>query len=312
LASEELRSAWQALAAREDAGVPGTMIQEGLRSGPTVGITMMTHGNEPAGLAAWAALANQKLLQGRVIWVLNNLEAAAAYFALPPAAPLFQRQGTRLVGRNMNRLPADLASADPTISEIRRSLDLLPVWARFDIAMDIHTTSQDAPPMLAVKASTDLALCRGMAVRDVIVGFDAAMRDREVLGFYGTPRGAAHALSIEAGGHEEQASADTAALCVRRLLANLGMLPGSAAEAKRRPSYVVREGLFFPSLDYEMVRVFANFEPVHRGQMLAEGRGAPVLSPRNGHILMCPASRRLTDLGEEAAFISDPVAELVF
>jgi predicted deacylase len=259
-----LRRAFAALAAHSDAGPAGTMIQDSGRPGPTVGITVMTHGNEPAGLAAWDMLARRTplpLLRGRVVWVLNNLKAAERYFALPFEAPFPDKQKTRALDRNMNRLPRDLAACQRGEAyEIDRSLALLPVWQGFDVGLDIHTTSQ--------------------------------------------------CFSVEAGGHEDAASWQAATTAVRILLANLGMAAPVATRPVARRLYRLSGGMFFPAPDYAMVEIFPNFAPVRAGQVLARGRGPDLVAPHDGHVLMCPKSGRLSDIREEAVFLSSPVEAL--
>ena len=309
-----LRAAYASLAGRRDDGVPGTMVQESGVPGPTVGITLMTHGNEPAGLAAWhtlTALRPLHLLRGRLVWVLNNLAAAAAYFALPDDAALFTKQQTRLCDVNMNRLPRNLHAADPAGGyEIRRGQELLPVWASFAFGMDIHTTSQAAPPIIGPENGLDPALYRGFPIVDVIEGFGEVMRDRQACGFYGTPPGAAPTLSMESGAHEDPRSGAVAVDYIERFLANLDMIAPIAPAHVEHRVYRLTHGLFFPNLSYEMVEVFPNFAPIRAGQLLATGDGPPLTSPSDGHVLMCPASRRLTNIGEEAVFISAPVRVL--
>jgi predicted deacylase len=306
-----LRHAFAALAACRDAGPAGTMIQDSGRPGPTVGITMMTHGNEPAGLAAWDMLTRQaplSLLKGRVVWVLNNLKAAEHYFALPFEAPFPAKQRTRAFERNMNRLPRNLAACAPGEAyEIDRSLALLPVWQGFDVGLDIHTTSQSEPPMLCVTAATDPALYCGFPAEDVILGFDKAARDAVVLNYFGRPGAASQSFSIEAGGHEDAASRQVAATAVRILLGNLGMTAPIETRPVARRLYRLSGGVFFPAPDYAMVEIFPNFAPIRAGQLLAQGPGPDLVAPHDGHVLMCPKSGRLSDIREEAVFLSAPV-----
>ncbi len=309
-----LRHAFAALAACSDAGPAGTMIQDSGRPGPTVGITAMTHGNEPAGLAAWDALTRRAplaLLKGRVVWVLNNLKAAERYFALPFEAPFPDKQRTRAFDLNMNRLPRDLtARARGEAYEIDRSLDLLPVWRSFDVGLDIHTTSQSEPPMLCVTAATDPALYRGFPAEDVILGFDTAARDAVVLNYFGKPGAASQCFSVEAGGHEDAASWRTATMAVRILLANLGMAAPLETRPMPRRLYRLSGGVFFPAPDYAMVEIFPNFAPIRAGAVLARGQGPDLVAPHDGHVLMCPKSGRLSDIREEAVFLSAPVEAL--
>ncbi len=309
-----LKAAFDELAARRDAGPSGTMIIDSGHPGSTVGITVLTHGNEPAGLAAWRSLTRDgalRLIKGRIIFVLNNLKAAESYFALPLDAPFEEKQKTRIFERNMNRLPRDLRDHDSAEAyEIARALELLPVWRLFDIGFDIHTTSQAAPPMLCVEGATDAALYRGMPIKDVIVGFDAVARDAVVTGFLGEPGSAAQSFSMEAGEHEDTASWRMAETAIRILLGNLGMAEPAGGATPARRVYHLTGSLFFPDAEYRTTEIFPNFAPMISGQVLATGPGPDLIAPHDGHVLMCPKSGQLADIREEAVFLSAPMQEM--
>lgn len=82
---EELRRTFEALANTSDLGPDGTKVIDSGKQGPTVGLTICTHGNEPSGLAAFQRLLDTdvaaRLQRGRLVVVINNLKATSDYFA---------------------------------------------------------------------------------------------------------------------------------------------------------------------------------------------------------------------------------------
>lgn len=67
-------------------GIAGVYFSESGRPGPTVGITVATHGNEIAGIEAVERLIqsnlNAELTCGRVLFVINNLLAAEKFLTM--------------------------------------------------------------------------------------------------------------------------------------------------------------------------------------------------------------------------------------
>ncbi len=162
-------------------GVPGVMRISSGRAGPIVGVTVCSHGNEPSGLAAVDYLLNTlklpvNLLRGEVYLVVNNLQAAL--------------ESKRFVSVDMNRLPADTPTRDnDPASEVRRSRELLPIWKKFDVGLDIHSTSQDAPPMIiSLGPMFHAELVRGFPIEIVISNIDRVQRGKPAPAFYGIAR----------------------------------------------------------------------------------------------------------------------------
>lgn len=202
-----MQSAFDLCAASEYKGVKGVVVLEGKSAGKTAGITICTHGDEPVGLSL---LANNDWLKpdcGRVIIVLNNIEAA--------------QQSVRYVERNMNRLPQGLKNC--SAMETKRAQELQKIWAEFDAgALDIHSTSSPFPPLLITRESsykTHKDIFDNLPVDALLTGLIRNFTGQPVIDFYadGTPK-----AIIECGQHHDKNGTVFLRQCVEQWLFNLG------------------------------------------------------------------------------------------
>ncbi|MBI5794553.1 hypothetical protein HZA87_05770 [Candidatus Uhrbacteria bacterium] len=280
------------------------------KEGLVVGITVMTHPNEPAGLAPIFHYIREDRLKhllrcGSVIFTVNNLKGGTAYFTTDSAA---LRLNLRLLDVNMNRLPKNVLElrAD-TRYEVQRTVELSPILEEFDAGMDIHSTyTEDRPMIIHGKGPFDFI--RGIPIQTVLTNMSAVhQRGIPISSLYG---GAAKknipVIGIEAGTHEGPESPVNATIATQAFLQNLGMIPGTPV-ADPRPKHVFRIScpLLFPDDSYRFVKVFAPLEYVNKDQVLATGDGPDVVSPQDGHILFPKPAGFHTQLSE-AAFIADP------
>jgi hypothetical protein len=145
------KKVFETLAKSTYEGIPGVFKIEGKLPGPTLGITVCTHGDEPAGLAAaeyvMTTVANNRdKLSGSIIVVLNNAIETERYFDSKTSD---EARHHRLSEVNMNRIPKGaLENPNDHRYEIARVRMLLPVYAEFDAGIDIHSTTQEAEPMI--------------------------------------------------------------------------------------------------------------------------------------------------------------------
>lgn len=154
--------------------IPGVALFDSGKEGPTVGISIVTHGNEPIGLYAlkWflEGELQRRLQRGRVFFVANNMAAAHKYIETK------KRNGsddeveeTRFVDVDMNRLPDDLhSSRNDAYIEVQRARCLLPVWKRFDYALDLHSTTRPSSPMIVAIGEPHPHLIRGIDAEIII------------------------------------------------------------------------------------------------------------------------------------------------
>ena len=307
----EARKVFERLSRSRYEGVPGIVRIDGKKPGPTVGITVCTHGNEPSGLAAADFLFNtvarkKELLSGTVYVVLNNVLAADRYFNARTAE---EKRTARFADVNMNRLPPDaLERKQDTRYEIKRIRALSPIVERFDVGLDIHSTSQDSAPMIiALGNEIPKDLIQGMPIRKILSNIDAVQKGKPASYFYGPKDGSGIKLGIETGSHEKSSSFERAKLCAEALLQNLGMLAGKPQPVSAPyEEYPVTSSVLFPDDSYELTREFPNFECVPKGTLLARGNGPDLVAKANQCTLFASGTKPVS-LSEEALFLSDPV-----
>jgi hypothetical protein len=300
--------------------VPGVIVFDSGIPGPCLGITIQTHGNEPSGLAALRHFRQENLvrslLKGSVVFVLNNIDAAKRYFetfSITDVAVLTRAKlETRFClpdGVNMNRLPANtlelLSDARP---EIVRAQKLAPIWKKFDVGLDIHTTKSPMAPIVIAIGTVGENLYRGFPIDVIYRNIENVQKNKPAVAFYGQP-GITPVFGIEAGLHEEESSFGTAIVCVLGLLQNLGMLAGESSATKRLyAEYFINNSVFFPDKSYKLSKKFEPYEIISAGQILAEGDGAPITAKSDGHVILPPPGREPTAaLSDEVMFLSMPV-----
>jgi predicted deacylase len=309
----ELQELYELLRVSNYKGVPGVIRLDGERSGPVLGITVCTHGNEPCGLAAIKSLLDHIeqgniLVQGTIFLVLNNIRGTGMYFE---SWARNERRAGRFVDTNMNRLPIDFRSlANDERYEIERARTLLPVWNTFDYAIDIHSTTQNAGSMLIdVDARLPVALTRGFDMEKLISNMVRVQVGAPAAYFYGTEASPARACGVECGAHEEPETFKRAIITVRAMLQNLGMVHGTPESiTETYQEYFISDSVIFPNLSYELVRQFRNFEFIPAGTLLAVGNGPNIFAQADCHGLFAGRTKftELEEIKEEVMFISLP------
>lgn len=312
---EEMKAAFNTVSQSRFKGVPGVLKIDSPHpnNGPTVGITIGTHGNEIAGLAPLVQyIRNErlgKLLQtGSVIFTLNNMKAMDKFFKAESDS---EKRRLRQLNHNMNRLPEDILELKTdTRYEIQRILELYPIFQEFDAALDIHSTYGPSVPMI-VEVKGGLDLLNGAPIPTVLTNMLNVQRGLPASGLYGgIDRENIPVLGIEAGMQGAPDALVSATQITQAFLQNMGMIPGkpSSTYEYERKIYRVSQPLMFPDYSYEFVKRFLTFEAVKEGQIIAEGDGPALLAPQDGHILF-PKPKAFNTKMDEAAFISDPVKD---
>ncbi|MCB0358389.1 MAG: hypothetical protein KDD44_02090 [Bdellovibrionales bacterium] len=305
---KELRAAAEELSTAAVSGVSGALRISSGRSGPCLGVSVCTHGNEPAGLAVvWWSLFERALAErlrcGEVVFVLNSPQATFDYFS--------GNKNARFVDVNMNRLDNEMLDVDSEHYEVRRLRELLPLVQQFQVALDIHTTSIPTEPMIVEVSETPRQLYAGLPYARIVSGISEIQVGVPVGYFYGGYGRSIPCFEIEAGQHEAQESFVRAIESFIGLMENLGMIERPAEREEKRAAepfeeYEIASSIMFPDDSYELVRDFENFGPIARGECLATGSGAPICAPSDGHTLFASASRRPASLAEEALFLTHP------
>lgn len=306
---DDLYATFLKLAASTSRDVPGVMYLNSGNPGPIVGLTVMTHGNEPAGLAAakYAMdLAESGALRKGQVWVvINNLEAAQRYWN---AQTFEENRASRFIDLNMNRLPEDtLSRTDDHRSEIRRAQALAPIWKQFEVGFDIHSTSQPSEPMIVEISAQGGHYMQGFPITKVIRNIVPVQLGKPASAFYGASPDMV-TLEIEAGSHESPAALQLAATCMRSLLIRLDMASGSIqAVDEQKQIFEVCGSLLFPDTSYALTRFFPLCGNVQKDEIVAVGNGPDLVSPYTGHTLFAPKVPKPYSIEEEVFFYTKPM-----
>lgn len=309
------------LRGQSSAGVHTVLRIKAPKPGPTLGITVHTHGNEPSGLAVMQFLLEEfdvrdKLVRGTLYLVVNNVRATRRYLS---ATTEDEKRLARMTDVNMNRLPADLQGLRTDRRyEIQRAIQLLPIWRTFDVGFDIHSMALDFPAMIMnVGSSLPVHLIRGFPIDIICTGIDRVQRDKPACSFYGNPGGHIPLLAIETGQHEQVRSLKLAKACTLSLLQNMTMIEGAMKVAQREyEEYVVADSIVFPDESFELSETLCNpftqFQRIRQDEVLARSDDGKreFLAPFDGHALL-HVRRQPNNIAEEAVFLSRPVRKIV-
>jgi hypothetical protein len=299
-------------------GVHGVAVFDSGIEGPCLGVTIQTHGNEPAGLSAFKYFREQNLVKqlvnGSVVFILNNIKAAERYFYALDISDPDERTASKFAARfcdvNMNRLPDNTLEIFYDLRyEIVRAQELAPIWKRFDVGLDIHTTKATIDPMIIALGDVKSDLYRGFPVEIIIQNIENIQIGKPASAFYGNS-GVTSVLGVEAGLHEDEKSFEMAITFVTTLLENLGMLNRGSSDTASQiyKEYFITDSVFFPNESYELVKRFGSFEPLEAGQLIARGDGPSIYtSAECAVILPPPGTKRVAPLSDEVLFLSKPV-----
>ena len=303
LTRQDLRETFEELSRRSYEGIPGVIRIDGPAPGPSLGVMAMTHGNEPAGLAAFYgllqadALASQ-LQCGTLYLILNNLAAGRRYFE--EASDLSFTAHYRFVDQDMNRMhePEQGRIAGQS-SEIDRVNVLLPLYHRLDAVLDLHSTSAASAPMLI---EIDKALpplhCPGVEIliRDIL----PHLLGKALVSLCSRARG----YVIECGSHEEAGALLVAQEAVWRMLERLQMVAAREHGPSPLTIYSVFRAIVFPNDSYSLERILESFEMLPAGTLLAQGDGEPIRVERDSWVIMPPPRLKPVHPGSEFLYLA--------
>jgi len=299
---ELYRTVFFSLLACRDLRFEGTRVFKGAQKGPKIAALAMTHGNEPAGLSLFNFLAKNQVIKGEVWLILGNTLAATKYFESPPE----ESHKFRGVNINFNRLSPDLfQTEDPETTRLKQILQTL---SQADYILDFHSTSLPSPTMLIPNSAGQTLnfpkfKCFDVILTDII----SLMRHKPIIGHFDLP-----GFVIECGPHESESSFKFAARFAETFLATLDMIPNTNKgniQVKEPEIFKVFEAVWFPDDDFEMVKDFYNFEPVHKNQPLAVSKktNQQILAPEDCHILFPFPKGKEKGSREEAFFLARKV-----
>lgn len=284
------------------------------KPGPVFGLTICTHGNEIAGIAAVNYLRNiykieKKLLCGSIIVVVNNLRAAEKALR---ANKEIGRLKSRYIDLNLNRLPKDLLKIDrDRCYEINRAKDLLPIWGMFDVALDIHSTTQDNPPMIIASDNLDYNLVKDFPIKVIISNIVKVQIGAPAFSFYGGKK-KIQTVEIESGQHDKTSSQTVAIKSILSLLKKMKMIKGKNKVGKKVfKEYYVYGSVIFSDKEASLDRVFKSFEFIKKGEKIATVKSKIIKTRQDSCVLMAPKGLKSVKVGEEAIFLSKPVKDKI-
>ncbi len=291
---------------------------DGKQPGPVVVVIAGIHGNEPAGPIAvrrvLESLAGGALpLAGTVVAITGNLAAL--------------QLGRRFVDRDLARLwtATEVARARGTEhpscveqAELRGLVHALDAIEREfpdrDILLiELHSTSGPGVPFQAINDTLhDRAIAFASPI-PLILGIEESIRG-SMLDYM--ERQGRSVLVIEGGQHEAPETADHLESALWTVLSGIHAVPANSAvvEAKSQRLRTAADGApviaeivyrhnITPDDHFEMLPGFRHFQPITRGELLAEDVRGPVRAPMSGLLLM----PRYQGLGSDGFFITRPV-----
>lgn len=290
--------------------VSGVVCFESNTPGPTVGICALTHGNEPAGLAALQKLyrlfSKTPPPRGRVFLMVHNIEAGKAFFH---AKNDQKRRISRYIDINMNRLPEDTLSLEnDTRYEIMRARELFPIWKKLTHALDIHSMTSRARPMIISRDTSARSrnLVSRLGIPLLISNMGQVQIGLPVFSFFGMDNKRCVALGLEAGRHQDTITLIRAEKVALSFLRQAGILEGVREKHMPYTEYRVKQPLIFPSIEYDLTRRFRTYDMIKKGEVLATSPNhPPLIMPFDGAILFPTEYRKKDkDISEEVGFLS--------
>lgn len=284
--------------------------------GPTVFVTAMLHGNEPAGAFAFRRVFehiehHDLPVRGEIVGVAGNLAAHAARRRFL-RHDLNRIWDDRRVGALRARSPAHDEAEDAEQRAVLAELDAAIERARGPVVVvDLHTTSGESPPFALM---SDVLRNRRFAFAlplPVILGLEETV-DGTLLE-YVTEKGHS-AVVVETGRHDDPRCIERHVAILWLLLARAGVVDAedvpdlagwrrfleAGSDGLPRVVEVVQHHKIAPGEEFSMVHDgFVGFQTVRRGQVLARDQYRTVEARVDGRLLM----PRYQPEGEDGLFV---------
>jgi predicted deacylase len=290
----------------------------GKPSGPTLIVVGSMHGNEPAGAKALSNVSKQldKLtgkLKGRVYFLMGNTRA------LPKGVRFVDADLNRYwTQKNMSNIGSEQLSAmseGVELTELDNLLDGILITAMDEVfVIDLHSTSSEGMPFATVGDTLrNRAFARQFPV-SVLLGIEEQLEGTmlEYLNNAG-----AVTLGFEGGQHLSAETVMNHEALVWLALKNAGVLDlediADAASCRSRLAGGGNGARLFEVRyrhatseydDFEMLPGFRNFDPIGKGQILANDKRGPIHARESGVILM-PLYQKL---GNDGFFVGREIS----
>ena len=273
-----------------DSGQPGAQVM----------VQALTHGNEICGAIAldWLLASGFRPARGRLTLAFGNVQAYARFDPNDPFP-------SRYVDEDFNRVWGDETLLGPRDSaELRRARVLRPFVDAADLLLDIHSMSEDCPPLMVcgtVDKNAEYARRLGVpAVLLIDTGHPAGLRMVE-RGGYGDPASAKRALLVECGQHWERAAADVAIDTLVRFLGLTGAADAAWVAANvrlplpaRQRLVRVTEPVVVRSADFRFLMPTYGLQVIPQaGTPLAQDGSHVWKTPYDNCVLVMPGTKNL-------------------
>lgn len=281
-------------------GVDYVHVFDSGKSGPTVLVQALTHGNEFCGAHALDFLFRDNIRPqaGRLTVAFANIEAYERFDFDDPDA-------SRYIDEDYNRVWGDdvLFGARYSV-ELRRARKLQPFVDAADFLLDIHSMHEPCRPIMVCGiVDKHVALARRVGLpADLLLdtGHPAGVRMRD-RGSFNEPASPRAALLIECGQHWEKSSVDIAIDTMLRFLTATGSVPWPSIEPRlrvqtppRQRVIRVTEPVVAQSMNFEFLVPIEGLGVVPKAGTPIARDGATVwTAPYDDTVLVMPSLRHL-------------------
>jgi succinylglutamate desuccinylase len=294
---------------------------EGSRPGPLLICLGGIHGNEHAGLLAIEEVLRLIELEksqhpefsmaGTFLGIRGNISAIQTH--------------QRFIKRDLNRIllkeEIDQFRALPEGQlgeDERECLSLVDLIERehaaqrhgLTLLLDLHTTTAFGGIFsIAAEDDVSLSLAKGLHV-PVILGIAKSLKGTTI-DYFNRPQAGLYSVVFEAGQHDEPASVTRTTSAIINCMRAIGQIDPANVDIRHddllqdlaaglpEVTRLVYHYVIRPDEDFVMHNGYKNFDPIHKGEVLASNAHGPVISPFDGMILM----PKYQSLGNDGFFI---------
>ncbi len=242
------------------------------KPGPNLVVMAGVHGDERCGLNAFdAILPTFYPLCGQVTFIVGSPEAV--------------KVNTREFEGNLNRMfrpDFEITEAERDTYEYKRSRELMPILAKSDALLDIHssTTEQTIPFVICEKQSFEVA--EKLPVEVVVSGIDR-LHQTGTDAFVNQSGGLG--ICIECGNHNDSNATKIAIEAVNSFLTYFNVLEGKSNPHTNRQRYIKADLIYRNNGCFTLSKDFKEFETVTEGSTIGCDEAIEVKAPYDGVIL---------------------------
>ncbi len=262
-------------------------------TGPSVVICGLTHGNEFCGMSALTYLLehNFRPKAGALTLIFANAEA---YQRFDPNYPL----SARFIDIDLNRVWSKEHLIDKSVShELARAREIMPFIEGADIVLDIHSTSNNLPPMLIYRDDhTNRSFAKNLRAAHIHICLTEEVAKGLLINHSFSSGNNPEQVSIvvECGQHLAKASARTAITVTLTLLETCDMLEPRTTKAKENHTpdpfyYNATKVVIAQTEEFRFISEYVGFENFEKkGTLFAYDGDKPLLTPYDNCSLILP------------------------